>query len=118
MDLPAGASDYRLLSQRVAEVVRSQITERNPFLRGLVSWVGFDIVHVPFIPSARANGRSHYRPSTLINFALNGICSFSKFPLRVCVTLGIVIASMSFLGGFLEIGSICSARSKCRAGPR
>jgi dolichol-phosphate mannosyltransferase len=103
VDLPAGASDYRLLSQRVAEVVRAQITERNPFLRGLVSWVGFDIVHVPFVPSARPGGRSHYRSSTLINFALNGVCSFSKFPLRFCVALGMIIACLSFLGGFLEI---------------
>jgi polyisoprenyl-phosphate glycosyltransferase len=103
VDLPAGASDYRLLSQRVAEVVRAQITERNPFLRGLVSWVGFDIVHLPFVPSARPGGRSHYRTSTLINFALNGICSFSKFPLRFCVALGMAIACLSFLGGFLEI---------------
>jgi polyisoprenyl-phosphate glycosyltransferase len=103
VDLPAGASDYRLLSQRVAEVVRAQITERNPFLRGLVSWVGFNIVHVPFVPSARPGGRSHYRPSTLMNFALNGICSFSKFPLRFCVGLGMAIAFLSFLGAFFEI---------------
>ena len=103
VDLPAGASDYRLLSQRVAEVVRGQIMERNPFLRGLVSWVGFNIAHVPFVPSARPGGRSHYQTSTLINFALNGICSFSKFPLRFCVALGMVIAVLSVLGGFVEI---------------
>jgi glycosyltransferase involved in cell wall biosynthesis len=103
VDLPAGASDYRLLSQRVAAVVRGQITERNPFLRGLVSWVGFNIVHLPYKPSPRPGGRSHYRSSTLINFALNGICSFSKLPLRFCVGLGMAIAFLSFLAGFLEI---------------
>jgi len=103
VDLPAGASDYRLLSQRVAAVVRAQITERNPFLRGLVSWVGFNIVYLPFMPSARQGGRSQYRSSTLINFALNGICSFSKLPLRFCVGLGMAIAFLSFLAGFLEI---------------
>ena len=103
VDLPAGASDYRLLSQRVAAVVRAQITERNPFLRGLVSWVGFNVVHLPYKPSPRQGGRSHYRSSTLINFALNGICSFSKLPLRFCVGLGMAIAFLSFLAGFLEI---------------
>lgn len=103
LDLPAGASDYRLLSMRVATVVRAQITERNPFLRGLVPWVGFKIVHLPFKPSPRQGGRSHYRSSTLINFALNGICSFSKLPLRFCVGLGMVVAGLSFVGGFLEI---------------
>ena len=104
VDLPAGASDFRLLSQRVVDVVRAQITERNPFLRGLVSWVGFNIVHMPFVPSARAGGRSHYRSSTLINFAINGLCSFSKFPLRFCIGLGMAIAFLSFIGGFVEIG--------------
>jgi polyisoprenyl-phosphate glycosyltransferase len=72
-------------------------------LRGLVSWVGFNIVHLPFKPSPRQGGRSHYRSSTLINFALNGICSFSKLPLRFCVGLGMAIACLSFLAGFLEI---------------
>lgn len=103
VELPAGMSDYRLLSQRVAEVVRTQVTERNPFLRGLVSWIGFKIAYVPFHPNARPGGRSHYRSSTLVNFALNGICSFSKFPLRFCVALGMAIAGLSFLGGFLQI---------------
>ena len=95
---PPGASDYRLLSQRVAEVAASaQITERNPFLRGLVSWVGFDIVHVPFHFPAPARADVHTtRSSTLINFALNGICSFSKFPLRFCVALGMIIACLSW----------------------
>ena len=51
---------------------------------------------------ARA-GRSHYRSSTLIKLPLNGICSFSKLPLRFCVGLGMVIAFLSFLAGFLEI---------------
>jgi glycosyltransferase involved in cell wall biosynthesis len=103
VDLPAGASDYRLLSQRVVQVVRAQITERNPFLRGLVFWVGFKIVHLQFKPSPRPGGRSHYGSSTLINLALNGICSFSKLPLRFCVGLGMAIACLSIFGGFLEI---------------
>src|SRR5262249_15776521 len=46
VELPVGASDYRLLSRRVAEVVRAQLPEQNPFLRGLVGWVGFETAHV------------------------------------------------------------------------
>lgn len=104
-ELGVGASDYRLLSRRVAAIVCAQLPERNPFLRGLVSWVGFHVVQVGFKPSARARGHSHYRPSTLFTFALNGICSFSKLPLRVCVGLGIAIACCSFLVGLAEIVS-------------
>src|SRR5262249_39034897 len=78
VELPVGASDYRLLSRRVAGGVRAQLPEQNPFLRGLVGWVGFETAHVPFNPAPRQHGRSNYRTSTLINFAINGICSFSK----------------------------------------
>jgi len=103
VELPAGASDYRLLSRRVAEVVRAQLPEQNPFLRGLVGWIGFKVANVPFRPAARERGRSNYRTSTLLNFALNGICSFSKVPLRFCIGLGLVVAGLSVLGGIAEL---------------
>src|SRR5215813_7193786 len=103
VELPAGASDYRLLSRRVAEVVRAQLPEQNPFLRGLVGWVGFNVVHVPFKPAPREFGRTNYRASTLFTFALNGICSFSKLPLRFCSGLGLALAVISLLGGIGEL---------------
>src|SRR6266511_5379108 len=100
VELPVGASDFRLLSKRVADVLRAQLPEQNPFLRGLVGWLGFNVANVPFNPTPRARGRSNYRASTLVNFALNGICSFSKVPLRFCIGAGVVIAAISFLGAF------------------
>lgn len=103
VQLAAGASDYRLLSRRVCEVVGQQLTEQNPFLRGLVSWVGFKTATVTYWPSARGGGRSKYTASTLVNFAINGIFSFSKLPLRVCIVLGFAMAALSFLVGFIQI---------------
>jgi len=103
VDLPAGSSDCRLLSERVIEVFRAQLLEQNPFLRGLVNWVGFKAVNVPFQPVPRTRGHSKYPTSTLMNFALNGICSFSKLPLRFCIGLGLTVAALSFVGGLLQI---------------
>jgi polyisoprenyl-phosphate glycosyltransferase len=103
VDLPVGASDFRLLSRRVVEIVRAQLPEQNPFLRGLVGWLGFKVASVPFTPAARAHGRSNYRASTLLNFALNGICSFSKVPLRFCIGFGLVVAGLSFLAGLSQL---------------
>jgi glycosyltransferase involved in cell wall biosynthesis len=103
VELRPGAADYRLLSRRVIDVFCKQVRERNPFLRGLVGWVGYPIVYLPFVPERRAGGRSKYRPSTLINFALNGIFSFSKAPLRLCIGAGLIIALLSFIAGILEI---------------
>src|SRR5687767_14763348 len=72
------AADFRLISRKVAEVFREQIRERNQFLRGLLSWVGFSSVNIPFRVGARAAGRSKYSTARLMRFAVHGIVSFSK----------------------------------------
>jgi polyisoprenyl-phosphate glycosyltransferase len=103
IELPVGAADYRLLSRRVVDVLRAQVREHNPFLRGLVSWVGFKIVYVPFAPVQRERGKSKYGASALLNLALNGICSFSKVPLRFCIATGCILAIVSVLSAVIQI---------------
>jgi polyisoprenyl-phosphate glycosyltransferase len=103
IDLQAGAADYRLISRRVAQVFRKELREHNQFLRGLVSWVGYRVTFVPFTSAKREQGKSKYRPATLLNFALNGICSFSKLPLRFCIGTGFFLAALSLFGGLVQI---------------
>lgn len=99
IDLKGGAADFRLLDRHVVTVIREQIQERNVFLRGIVAWVGYNITFVEFEPLAREHGVTKYRPSILFNFALQGISSFSKLPLRLCTVVGIVVAVLSILAG-------------------
>ena len=99
VQISSGAADFRLLSRRVADIFREQLREHNPFYRGLVTWIGYKIMYVPFVPAKRQGGTSNYSLSSLTTFALNGICSFSKLPLRVCVVLGFVLALLSLVGG-------------------
>ena len=101
--LQAGAADYRLLSRRIAEVFRKEMREHNPFLRGLVSWVGYKVTYVPFTPAKREGGTSKYAPLMLLNFALNGLSAFSKVPLRICIGVGLVMAALSLSGAFVQI---------------
>jgi dolichol-phosphate mannosyltransferase len=103
VELRSGAADFRLLSRPVLAVFRRELRERNPFVRGLVSWVGFNICYLAFEPERRTVGGSKYRASTLLNFALQGICSFSKAPLRACGTIGLVIALLSFVSGAAQL---------------
>lgn len=97
IDFQPGISDFRLLSARVLKVFQNELKEFNPFLRGLVSWVGFNVQFVPFTSPPRTAGHSKYTISKLFNFAAIGICSFSRTPLRVCSILGIFLALMSFV---------------------
>ena len=102
--LEPGAADFRLLDRCVADRFKTEIREHNPFLRGLVSWVGYRIVYLPFTPAKRAGGRSNYTASALLAFALNGLCSFSKLPLRLCTGAGLAIAALSIIAGLINIG--------------
>ncbi len=99
IELKGGAADYRLLDRRVVHVLRDHLKERNAFLRGLVAWVGFNVAHVEFQPLKREHGASNYRPSILFNFALQGISSFSKTPLRLCTIAGLGMSALSLLAG-------------------
>ena len=95
IELPAGAADYRLISARIAQLIRHELPEREPFLRGLFVWVGFNVCYVSYSPAKRLGGRSKYSLGKLLSFALNGIFSFSKVPLRLCIIAGIAIALIS-----------------------
>ena len=103
VSIPAGAADFRLLSHRVAAIFRNHIREQNQFLRGLVSWVGFDVSYIPFACEPRLHGSTKYRLSTLFSFAIDGICSFSKTPLHICAFTGMGIAIFSLLLTILQI---------------
>lgn len=103
INLPAGAADYRLISARIAITLRNRFPERNPFLRGLMSWIGFNICYVSYEAAPRRTGTSKYRMATLLSFALNGIVSFSKVPLRLCIGAGIALALASVAFTVLQI---------------
>jgi polyisoprenyl-phosphate glycosyltransferase len=105
VDLPVGAADFRLLARPVVEVLRAQLREHNPFLRGLVHWVGFNVRYIAFEPEARQFGRSAYRPLGLLRFALNGWCSFSKMPLRICAITGLVMALLAAIATVAQIAA-------------
>lgn len=91
------AADFRLVSRRVAEVFRTKLRERNPFLRGLVSWVGFRSVGIAFDARPRQGGRSKFSPARLFTFATHGVVSFSKRPLHAAVLVGSTFALFGLL---------------------
>jgi dolichol-phosphate mannosyltransferase len=90
------AADFRLISRRVADIFRTHIRERNQFMRGLMSWVGFNAVGVPFQVRARTLGRSHYTLGRLVRFAVEGTVSFSKAPLTASILVGFLFALFGF----------------------
>ena len=88
------SADFRLLSQRAAQVLLDY-PERNLFLRGLVPLVGFSSAKVYYQRQPRAAGVSKYPLLKMLHFALDGITSFSVAPIKLIMGLGLVIVAVS-----------------------
>jgi dolichol-phosphate mannosyltransferase len=97
------AADFRLISRRVAVILSEGFNERNMFLRGLFSWIGFKQVGVEFFAEKRAGGASKYSLSRMIQLALSGVLSFSTKPLHIGLFIG---ASLAFFAFALMMGTI------------
>lgn len=94
--LPEGAGDFRLLDRRVMDAVNS-LPERNRFMKGLMSWVGFRTAQVEFDVAPRHKGTSSWSPFGLIRFAFDGLFSFSSLPLRIWTFIGFVVSVFALL---------------------
>ena len=93
--IEANVGDFRLMSRPVVDSIL-QMPERNLFMKGVLSWVGYKTEVVEYQRASRAAGTSKFNGWKLWNLALEGITSFSTFPLRVWTYLGISVALLAF----------------------
>lgn len=96
IDVPLDAGDFCLMDRRVVDTLVS-LRERNRFLRGLRSWVGFKQIGVEYERDARHAGEPKYTLRKLVGLALSGYIGFSAAPLRIATGLGLVAALAGFL---------------------
>lgn len=96
VDIIPNHADYRLLSNRVAEALVSY-PERNIFIRGLVRTLGFKETEVKFDVKDRFAGKSKYTIKKMLDFALDGITSFSIQPLRLITAIGLLFVFIAII---------------------
>lgn len=98
--------DFRLMSRDVVENIKL-LPERNLFMKGVLSWVGGNTEVVEYSRAERVAGTSKFNGWKLWNLALEGITSFSTFPLRIWTYIGLFVASLSFIyGGWLVLDTL------------
>lgn len=95
--IPLDTGDFRLMSRPVVETLKA-MPERDRFVRGMVSWVGFKQISLPYKRSERFAGVSKYPLRKMLRFATDGILSFSTKPLQLSVGLGMACAAFSLAG--------------------
>jgi len=96
VDIPVDTGDFRLIDRRVCEALK-QVNERNRYIRGLVSWLGFKQTFIEFNREERFAGVTKYPLKKMIKFATDAIISFSFKPLRLASYTGIMLSFFSFI---------------------
>ncbi|MDX1802485.1 MAG: glycosyltransferase family 2 protein [Alcanivorax sp.] len=96
------AGDFRLMDRKVVDAIRS-LPERNRFMKGIYSWVGFNSIGVPFSPAERAVGESRFSPVRLFELAMSGLTSFSDIPLRIWSAIGGLVSLLAIFYGLYII---------------
>lgn len=95
--IPLDTGDFRLMSRKVVATLQA-MPERDRFVRGMVSWVGFNQTALPYRRAERFAGESKYPLRKMIRFATDGILSFSSKPLQLSVAMGMTCAGMALVG--------------------
>lgn len=96
IDIPVDVGDFRLMSNRAVKYFR-ELRERDRFVRGLVSWIGFKQTGVKYERDKRYAGVTKYPFTKMFKFALDGITSFSSLPLKLSSWLGYFTSLLAFL---------------------
>jgi glycosyltransferase involved in cell wall biosynthesis len=89
-------ADFRLMSRPAVDALM-RLRETHRFLRGMVSWLGFSLVSVPYQVGARAAGQSHYTLKRMLRLAGDGLLSFSRLPLHLPFYTGLGCIALSAL---------------------
>jgi glycosyltransferase involved in cell wall biosynthesis len=85
-----GAADFCLLSVRAHQAICA-MPERHRFLRGMVSWIGFNRTYLPFQAPRRTAGESKYTTLKMLSLAIDALFSFSAAPMRMATRFGLAL---------------------------
>ena len=97
IDMPVDAGDFRLLDRRIVDLLIQRFKEHNPYLRGLVSYIGFRQKGIPYQRNARMIGSSKFSYLSYFGLAWDAITSFSGAPLRWMMGAGLTVSAAGVL---------------------
>jgi dolichol-phosphate mannosyltransferase len=96
IEIPVDVGDFRLMSRRATNELK-RLREKDRFVRGLVSWIGFKQTGVEYERDSRFAGETKYPLRKMLQFALDGVTSFSTLPLRLATWLGYAASLFAFV---------------------
>jgi glycosyltransferase involved in cell wall biosynthesis len=102
IDIPMDTGDFRLMDRKVVDALKT-MHEKHRFMRGMSVWVGFRQTGVKYVRAERYAGETKYPLKKMLKFAMDGITSFSYFPLQLATYIGFAAALIAVLGIIVTI---------------
>ena len=96
IEIEPGTADFRLLDRNAVEAFKT-FSEDDPFIRGLIKWIGFKQFAIDYVPEQRFAGVSKYNLGRMMRLAIQGVTSFSVRPLHTAAYLGFFFSFSSLL---------------------
>ena len=96
ISIPVDTGDFRIIDRKVVDILK-QMPEKSKFLRGQISWVGFNQTFLEYERQERHGGETGYTYRKMLNFALDGSTGFSDLPLKIVTYFGFLVSFVAFL---------------------
>lgn len=100
--IPQSIGDFRLMDRKVVDEI-NKINEKCRFMKGLMTWVGFNTAYVEYSVQERVAGKTKWNYWKLWNFAIDGITASSSVPLRVWSYVGVIVSIVAFMFALIVI---------------
>ena len=96
IEIPVDTGDFRIIHRKIRDIL-VQMPEQHKYIRGQISWIGFNQTFIEYDRDERMHGETKFTYKKMMRFALDGISSFSTWPLKVATITGFVVSGISFL---------------------
>ncbi|MCC7298881.1 MAG: hypothetical protein IT244_11165 [Bacteroidia bacterium] len=96
VEIPVDTGDFRIIHRKIQQLLK-KMPEQHKFIRGQISWLGFNQTFLEYDREERMGGNTKFTYKKMMRFALDGISSFSTWPLRSATIGGFIVSGFSFL---------------------
>jgi dolichol-phosphate mannosyltransferase len=96
IEIPVDTGDFRIIHRKIQRIL-SKMPEQHKYIRGQISWIGFNQTFLEYDREERMGGATKFTYRKMMRFALDGISSFSTWPLKVATISGFIVSAVAFV---------------------
>jgi dolichol-phosphate mannosyltransferase len=96
IEIPVDTGDFRIIHRKIQRIL-SKMPEQHKYIRGQISWIGFNQTFLEYDREERMGGATKFTYRKMMRFALDGISSFSTWPLKVATISGFLVSAVAFV---------------------